>query len=229
MEPYNALGERFRTQFRMFATAVAGERALAVAAGLPPMSVKQWTRAEAFRAAFMKEVQDALQRFHEDYLGNASTEFSQRSALRFAWLVLDLSRISGEIVQQSIRQATFGKEAPISILKGSRMGAGAIGRLAQQRLANPDFKVSDSAGRKWDGEKLVQTLVRDFAYQAFIDHQFDQAIKDGADFVTIEHPDGWDHPEHGTLISLHHDWLEVRDRTFHINSNLTISHVSVSS
>lgn len=223
--PYDALGQGLRDQFRMYATAVAGERALAVAAGLPPGSKLQWSRADQFKTTFLEEAQRAMIQFHQDYLGNAEEVMVHRGSARFVSTTLEIARIANDVARQTVRQATFGKDSPISALKASRMGAGAIGLLAQQRLANPSFRVKDSAGRIWDGEKLVETLARDYAYQIFIDHQFDQAVKDGATVVELEHPDQ-NHEYAGLSIDLtEDDWMTVRDKTFHINSNLTIGYV----
>lgn len=88
-------------------------------------------------------------------------------------------------------------------------GAGAIGLLIQQRIAQPKFQVKDGAGRTWDAEKLFAVIARDFGYQTYIDHRFAEAITSGE--TAVEASDG-------TVYHLDASWLEARDQDFHINS-----------
>lgn len=228
MTTFDDFGARYRDRFRMFATAVAGERALAAAAGLPPGSIKQWSRAHQFKDALLKDFQTEAIRYFQDHLAKADEPFRKRGMAMMGHTYLEVARISSAVITQSVRQATFGKDNPLSALDVKRMGTGAIGLLAQRRLANPDFKVADTSGRQWTADTLVGTIVRDFAYQVLIDSQYDEAIRDGATEVTLEHPD----PEHmlaGQTLPLTGDgWLALRDSTFHVNSNLTVTHASVS-
>jgi hypothetical protein len=227
MAIYDDLGTRYGAKFRMFATAVAGERALAAAAGIPPTNAKRWSRADQFRSAFLSEARIELSRYAQELMGNAQQEALGTTLGRLASTWADIADLTGQIVTQSTRQATFGLQNPLTVLQSSRMGAGAIGVLAQQRLANPTFKVRDSAGREWNGDLLMERIVRDFAYQVFIDHQFEQARQDGAQEVVLQHPDST-HPLAGeTLPVTGEDWLQKRNEVFHFNSKLTVDHAVV--
>lgn len=73
-----------------------------------------------------------------------------------------------ENAHQVTKLARTGVNGAGSMLKGS---AGAIGLLVQRQTGTIQFKATDTSGRKWDSEKLFKVLVRDFAYQAWIDKQ----------------------------------------------------------
>lgn len=227
MAAYDDLGRRQSDRFRVFATAVAGERALAVAAGLPPGSLRQFSRSDSFRRAFVEDLRLDLIRFQGEFAPMSDPELAANSLVRIFNTVMDAHRIASSVVEQSNRQAAFGKANPLKAIQAKKLGVGAIGLLAQRRLANPDFKVRDTSGRQWDGEKLIDVIVRDCAYQMFIDGQIAQAKADGAQFVTLDHPND-DHPMRGLTLQLNSpDWQRVRDETFHVNSNLTVLYGSV--
>lgn len=227
MASYDDLGRRQADRFRIFATAVAGERALAAAAGLPPGSLRQFSRSDSFRRAFIEDLRLDLVRYHGEFTVMFDPETAANSLARIFNTVMDAHRIASSVVDQSNRQATFGKANPMGAIQAKRLGVGAIGQLAQKRLANPDFKARDTSGRQWDGEKLIEVIVRDCAYQMFIDGQIAQAKADGAEFVVLDHPnDG--HPMRGLTLQLNSpEWQRVRNETFHVNSNLTVLYGSV--
>lgn len=223
MSVYEDLAARYKAAFRMLCTALAGERALSAAAGLPAGSHRQWSRAHEFAAGFSKDAKTEFLRFHTDLLANASAHVRYRCDVRLNGVLMELLRLTQDVVKQNNRQAAFGALNPLNALDG-RIGAGALGQLAQRRLANPSFKVRDSAGREWDGEALVWTLVRDYAYQTYIDARLDEAAHEGREYVELTHPNP-DHPEYGRLMPLD-DWA-LRDEIFHINSRLDIADAAV--
>lgn len=211
---YDSFGKAASNRFLMFATAVAGERALVTAAGLPTGSLK--SSAQKFRTEFVNSLNEQAMLMTEQAQANATPELSKRMADRFGKFTVDLYGISSQVVNQNVREAAFGGKLPIDALAPGRR-AGAIGLLVQQRLAKPSFKVYDSAGRKWDGDRLVSVIARDFAYQTYIDAQFAQAIKDGKTSVTID----------GQEFKLDSTWMERRDALFHINSSKVVDDASL--
>lgn len=226
MATYDDLAARHQVRFQIYATAVAGERALASAAGVKPGSMRTWSRGEKFRQALYDDTWRELSTYYEDYLGSASEDFKKNGLARLAITMLDVSNISNQVLRAANREVFEGSPGLVDLMRTARTGS--IGLLAQQRMAKPTFRAKDSAGRTWDADKLMNTIVRDFAYQTFIDAQFQEAVNDGATEVTIEHPDP-NHALSGTTISMGDPaWQKLRNETFHINSSLTISHVSVS-
>jgi hypothetical protein len=223
MSSYDDLAVRQQARFETYATAVAGERALASAAGLQPGSAKVFFRAREFKRALHEDTVADLTTYYREHLGSADELFQDRGMTRLAFAALRLDDIANQVMTKSNRDLA-GKASLTSILRG---GAGAVGLLAQQRLVQPAFEVKDTSGRHWDASKLVRIVVRDFAYQTYIDSQFDAALADGASEVFLEHADA-DHELQGASIDLSAaDWIDQRDDLFHVNSNLTIRYGSV--
>lgn len=219
---YELFAKRMESKFRIYAAAVAGERALAAAAGLPPGSLKQWSRADAFKAGLIDDVLLEAEIYIKQELTHPSNEFTARATSRLDNLVVQARDAANQITKQTNRQATFGSANPTNAL--NRPAGKAIGELVQRRLASPEFKIKDTAGRSWNADQLIHTLARDFAYQTFIDSQFNEAVNAGAKSVTLEHP-AQDHPLVDSTIDLTaNDWMAKRDATFHINSNLSITY-----
>lgn len=225
MSSFEDLAARHQTRFRMFATAVAGERALAVATGMPPGSLKQWTRSRSFKAALMSDTTIELRRYYEEHMNTAGDIFKERSAARFGATNMHIADIAQQVINQTSKQAKFGLYDPAKALSRP---SGVIGLLAQRRLANPEFKVQDAeTGFKWAAETLIHKLVRDYAYQIFIDAQYDSAIQDGKTSITLDHVDV-NHPLRGQYLPLSGDnWLTIRDDVFHVNSNLMVNNEAI--
>ena len=108
---------------------------------------------------------------------------------------------------------------------------GAMGLLAQQRAASPVFEVADAAGRMWRAEVLVPTMVRDFAYQAYLDAQLCE-LTDKGDLATVIYSDSA-HANHGLVFSIsgltpgYPTLADIRASIFHPNTSAkVVSYVS---
>lgn len=222
MTPYDALGAAYELKVKLFMTAIAGERALTAMAGLKPGNSRVKSLGTTFRMGLISEIAKDLQPFTAIEKG---TQYAANFAHRYVSLHLSLDAITREVIAQSSRQATFGKIAPMTNVSYRRQSS-SITALTKERLANPSFKVKDSAGRLWDADKLSKTLARDAAYQLFIDSSFEDAILSGVDEVTLTHPNE-DHPLQGQTFALDETWRQRRAEVFHINSSLTISYGAV--
>lgn len=219
---YNDFGRRAAEGFTLFATATAGQRALAASAGIPLGASGQSVRLVNLRRVFVGGLQEDMQTYLEGKIAYDGSLLAKRSAARFATASFDIFDITNQVTRDAQRQAKFGLLNPLDTLS-ARRGAGAIGLLAQRRLATPNLSVRDSSGRQWDGAALVRLITRDFAYQTFIDAQFQTAIAAGAKEVTINHSGDMN----GKKIDLAGDWIKIRDSQFHINSEKTISYVTL--
>lgn len=117
-----------------------------------------------------------------------------------------------ENVQTVARQARGGSSNVASLLKGT---TGAIGMLMQRMAGKIEFKATDTAGRKWDAEKLMRVVVREFAYKAWLDCAAEQYLFAGHDLMQTTKGDIFSlrgakgYPTYGHL----------RGTAFHINSN----------
>lgn len=119
-----------------------------------------------------------------------------------------------ENVRQVMKLTRTGVGGVGSLLQGA---TGSIGLLVQRQAGRIDFIARDTAGRKWNALLLVKTVVRDMAYQAWIDAQAEQIRIAGHDQAITSKGQVFDLTE-----------LEsVRSEYFHPNSNnIMVPHVS---
>ena len=225
MASYDDLGKRLADRFALYANAVAGERALAVAAGLPAASLKRWSRVRQFRSAFAQDAERDLGLFMWEHLKGAPEVMQERGYKRLSETLIELNEITSQVQRQANRDLLGKSMRLVDMLGGP---SGSIGLLAQRKMAIPTFTVEDASGRKWSGEKLTQTIVRDFAYQTYIDGEFGRAMNDGAQIAVLEHPDA-NHVMNGVELDIsgpQDAWLALRDETFHINSRLGVTYAT---
>lgn len=227
MADFDDLGQRIAGRFKIFASAVAGQRATAAAAGVAPRSLKMWQRCAGMQEQFHSDLSADLEGYLHKHMPDPKDVFKDRGYGRYAFTLFDVRNIASQVIAQSGREAALGPKG-MNLIDATKGKTGAIGLLVQERLANPTFKVRDSAGREWDAHRLVHVLVRNFAYQTFIDGQFVRLIESGRTETTLVHPND-KHELHGVPFSTAGEsWLAQRDQIFHINSNLTIEHGTVS-
>lgn len=67
--------------------------------------------------------------------------------------------------------------------------AGAMCQLARQAQATAQLAARDGAGRRWQADKLVALLTRDFAYQAYVDATLAKIEAAGHHTVRLTYPD----------------------------------------
>lgn len=139
----------------------------------------------------------------------------QGFALRLHELTVRLSTVLIDNLLAVVKMARTGGRG-VSAMVDAHGGMGAlIQKLASSEI---EFKAVDSSGRRWDAAKLFHTLVRDFAYQCWIDRQAAVAYEGGEDLMQTQN---------GTIFSLrgherYPSFESVRDALFHINSNQTM-------
>lgn len=92
--------------------------------------------------------------------------------------------------------------------------AGAIGAILARRASVPRHTARDSAGRAWVAEKLVQTIARDFAYQATVEHDLYTLQRAGDVHVDIVYADST--RNYTTTVK---EAIEKRSTIFHPNAS----------
>lgn len=106
--------------------------------------------------------------------------------------------------------------------------SGGLGLLLQRKLGEVEFVVYDTANRKWDAKRLVKTVVRDFAYQMWIDAVAAQLVKDGHALAQVRYDDP-SKAEREVIISLgdkpgvYGTWADARREIFHTNSTARLT------
>lgn len=102
---------------------------------------------------------------------------------------------------------------------------GAMGLLAQRRASEPIFEVRDKAGRNWQADKLLLVVMRDFAYQSYLDARLHEiSLKTDLAVVTYQNQD---HPNNGLIFSISGHTSpalsDIRRKVFHPNSQAKVS------
>lgn len=169
---------------------------------------------------FTTNVGDKLERYAWD-LKEGLTDGAQASiAMRF-W---SISNLIADILADNLRQVSkmtrTGMTGVADILRGS---TGAIGNLVQRKVGQIQFRANDTAGRNWSAKVLFKTVVRDFAYQSWLDAEMDKYMSAGHDLMETSKGDVF-----SLLGTEGHSYIgDVRHKFFHPNShNIMVPHVS---
>jgi hypothetical protein len=127
-----------------------------------------------------------------------------------------LSLISGILVENVNTVKSLARIGAKDYANMLRDAHGAIGMLIQQKSVSIDFKATDTSNRKWNAQTLMYVVIRDFAYQTWVDSQASQFAAAGNDLMTI--------PGGVRVFSLldtagYESLSDVRAVVFHPNSN----------
>lgn len=223
MKQYEYVALKHGAQFEMFATAVSGERAMQVLAGVPTLSHRY--KGYQLKTQMLAVVADDFSNLIRTSFRDKNTPLAVKATDRLLSVYRQLETITTDILNQNERQAAFGIKSPLYALIKSRTTP-AMEKLGRAKLATPSFRSKDTANREWDSVSLAQFLVRDFAYQTYIDAQFQNALDQGKKSVVVENPNP-DHEDNGVTIDLTGDWQSVRDTLFHPNSKSTLSDATI--
>ena len=99
--------------------------------------------------------------------------------------------------------------------------AGSLGALIQKKEGAINFTLKTPTGRRWQATTLFGVVLRDFAYQSFVDAQIDGIKQKGETMFSIVNGDGETMGDY--LID---DLEEVRSVYFHLNSHSLVTYVS---
>ena len=96
---------------------------------------------------------------------------------------------------------------------------GAMMLLYRKQKEQIDFKLRDTSNREWQAEKLFRTVLRDFAYQSYVDNIVFSAFALGKKNFIARKSDG-------TRIAFTAENFEsIRGTVFHVNSNTVVESV----
>ena len=215
--PYDTFAEVITANYRLFLKAIAGVYQGKIAAGvtISPSSITDFVKeaelmAETFISTLCRE--DAL---YSSELNNVDRSVELIRGAKAA-VVENIAQIS------KIMRIGAGEQG-----KSLRYSHGAIGLLLQRKLGAIEFKLYDTAGRKWDAVKLMEITSRDFAYQSWIDQQVRLLRNEGISIAYIQRDAARD-SERGFAFSIgepvdgYPTFSEIRSKVFHVNSTARI-------
>lgn len=212
---FDDLATRHAAEYALFLFALSGryQQMRAPGAEIHPNAISDlYFDATQLSATFYDIASDSLDRYLEPMLAEASDDVADVLVTRKKEALAHIRAMTLENVRQVVTMARTGSHGIADILKGA---TGAIGLLVQRQAGKIQFKATDTSGRKWDADKLLRVIVRDFAYQSWLDCQADGFARAGYDLMQTPN---------GRVFSLlettgYESFEAVRPEIFHINSN----------
>lgn len=206
---YDTLATRLTAEYDLFLYALSGRYQQMRAPGVTatPRAIADLNyKAHELASTFYQIASNEIATYIDPMIEAASESVADRLTQRKIAVLTLITSMLLENVHQVIKTARTGITGPGDMLKGS---TGAIGSLLQRMMAKITFKANDTSGRKWDAEKLFRVIVRDFAYQSWLDQQVEQLDEAGVTLIT----------NNQNAVFPISEFENVRAQYFHINSN----------
>lgn len=213
---YDDFGKKLTDSYGLFLFALMGRYHQTRAPGIEitPRAVVDLQRdARKLADTFYESAKTEI----NSYLASIYTESSGALlSVRGALMEAHVRSLLADNLTQANKLAKTGINNVATMLRGA---TGAVGMLAQRGLGRIDFKVIDTAGRRWDAEKLMLVLARDFAYQSYIDVAIQTYADQEVDLLELSD---------GRLLSIrgtegYHSLQDVRRTVFHMNSKMMVT------
>jgi hypothetical protein len=221
---YGELTERMMANYNLFLFALFGRYQQIRAPGievtpraLTDLQVDAYALAKTFVVIAETEFDNYLYSLVED----RSSELVALLTHRKSEALILVRGMVAENVKQVVSLGKTGVRDFASLLKGGARGA--MGLLVQRKMAGLEFKVTDTSGRKWGARTLMRVVIRDFAYQSWIDFSL-QSVRDaGVDLVEVQYSD----ESKNFVMSMsgasgHPSLADIRSTIFHPNSNAAV-------
>lgn len=212
---FDALATRLSAEYDLFLYALSGryQQMRAPGVAVTPRAVSDLNQSSqglvhTFYQIATTEIDNYLRPMRSEASGDVADSLTVRKKL----VLSHIRAMLIENAQQVVKATRTGVASAGDLLQGK---TGAIGLLLQRQAGKIQFKTADTSGRKWDAEKLFKVVVRDFAYQAWLDFEADRYAQAGQDLMQT--------PK-GRIFSLlettgYDSFEAVRPEVFHINSN----------
>ena len=180
---FDDLAMRLDAEYNLFLFALMGryQQMRAPGVGVSPKAIADLnSEAHQLASTFYQTAASSLEGYLQPLLEEASEALSDKLTASKADTLNTIRSMLLENVQQVVHLGKTGVQGVGALLKGA---AGATGLLVQRQAGKIDFKASDSSGRKWNARTLMWVVVRDFAYQAWIDFEVEAFAESGHDLM----------------------------------------------
>lgn len=212
---YDALATRLSSEYALFLYALSGRYQQIRAPGVKiyPNAISDLLfDAMQLAATFYNTAESEIDNYLRPMIEDATDDVADGLVVRKKEALSRIRAMTLENAKQVVKTARTGITGVGDMLKGS---TGAIGLLLQRLAGKIDFRATDASGRNWAADKLLRFIVRDFAYQAWLDFEVGRYVKEGQDLMQT--------PK-GRIFSLletagYDSFEAVRSEVFHINSN----------
>lgn len=221
---YDDLANRLTSEYDLFLYSLMGRYLSLMAPGVEitpravaDLRVDAQRLAETFYGLAETEFDNYLSQFFADASEALQTDLVIRKKETLALIRIATS----ENIKQLVQQAMVGKRDFTRLLANAH---GAVGLLAQKRAATIGFQIHDKAGRKWHAKVLMRVIVRDFAYQSWLDFMFAGILATEGDLADVTYDD----PARNFTLSItgttpgYPKLAEIRARIFHPNATAMV-------
>lgn len=231
---HDDLATRLSAEYALFLYALSGRYQQMRAPGVTvtPRAVNDLNyTAHELANTFYQIATDEIENYLRPMVEDASESVADGLVVRKKEALSHLRAMLLENAHQVVKTARTGIAGAGNLLQGS---AGAIGLLVQRQAGTIQFKTTDTSGRKWDAEKLLKVVMRDFAYQAWIDFRLDQIVAQGHDQAAAVARDADGNVVAKAVFSISGEGRgpslsEIRNLVFHPNSNNDVEPFNVPS
>lgn len=212
---YDIFGEKVLAIYDLFLRAIAGRYQQIVSTGAKPSPfvVKEFVAdskaiGNTFIAMAEAEANKYLCSLNVDQTEMDSSDL--RGALKLA--------VSANVAQLT-KQIRTGATDYKKMLGNAH---GSIGQLVQRKIGTVDFKLYDTADRRWNAQKLVRMVARDFAYQNYVTHTVKQLVGEGYAIARIIYDDPTKADREMTINLEYGFTPDVMRKVFHQNATARI-------
>lgn len=216
---YDEFAERVVAQYDMFLMALEGRYRAIVGPGvqITPAALSDFTN-QSIRLGCV--FLDLAEREAKSYAAETWAEQEEVYGGNAMFdLMMGLRSAVDENITQLDKALRNGAKDYKSVIKNAH---GSIGLLLQKKMGAVEFSIYDTSNRKWEARRLVKVVVRDFAYQMWIDATIAE-IKKTSNFAQVRYDDS-SKAEREIILSLgeklgvYKTIGSVRHQIFHINS-----------
>ena len=221
---YDGLATRISAEYNMLLFALSGRYHQVRAPGVevtPKALTELMVDAYVLGSTFYSAAIGLIDAYLQPLLLDASDELVVEIESCLKRVKMQIVKMVNGNVRQIGKLARTGVSDYSSMLKSTH---GATGLLVQKLVGTVQFRATDTSGRFWDSRTLMHTIVRDFAYQQWLNAQFDAILRDGIDLaVGYRFPDDYVLTFSITGDTSGYDKLaDIRSTIFHPNSTTMV-------
>ena len=181
---YDDFAQTVTANYKLFLTALFGRYQSIIAAGVTvtPHAVREFaTDATDLSLTFFSTVRDKIEHYQKElYLESGDSPQTAETAKDEALASLNKAVLAN--IGQLVKLLRVGTA-------DYKKAGGAMGQLIQKKLGSVEFKVYDTANRKWDAVRIVTVTMRDFAYQTWVDQRLKQLQDEGYTLAQVKYDD----------------------------------------
>lgn len=212
---YDEFSSKIKQQYEQYLFALIGRYLALVQAGVEvtPSAVSNFKKAAAMsRETLISTLSQSIDDYGQKYTSKDGKSLKE-----------DIARISLENINTLVLQMKGSQQMMLESIKSAE---GAMGQLLQNKLANPEFKVTSVSGRSYKAVPYLENQARHFAYLAWIEKAL-KDISETSDLAKVVYADQT-HGNNGLVFSISGKTFEfpsydsIKTKIFHYNAQAMV-------